>query len=240
MRIANYVQKQQKNRVDQSSVEKDLDSVQLLKKEIDQAQDKKLSQLISHHQCICVIDQVLSLARYNNKYYLLQYQVLSEEYIYQCIVFGFSRFGKLVLSPPLSITEYIQLGFMEDADTSILLSEKELLLDYFSTDIEQDNGQIYLKSLPMIIMNYVPSFLIERIPLFVFNLITQIDWQDEISCLDGLAKLFATLYYCTTKEDWELLIQCMYKNQEFKASKYLAEQGYIVELDIPTEMTLFK
>ncbi|KAI8374008.1 hypothetical protein EDC96DRAFT_498236 [Choanephora cucurbitarum] len=216
----------------------ELESIQLLQKEIIQSEDKQLSKVISHHKCIGVIDDVLLLGQYKNAFYIFQYQVLSEEYIYQRIIYQFPQFGKLVLSTPLNIMQYLSNCKEYDPDDiltinmPIILEHAELLSECFKTEIEVKEDQIYLKSLPLFINDYIPSFLMERLSGFLCDLSTQINWKDEVACLQGLAEAYAKLFYCCHEDDWKSLSKSMQQVQGIKAHPHLMQHGYVFKMDI--------
>jgi DNA mismatch repair protein MLH1 len=65
-----------------------------------------------------------------------------------------------------------------------------MLNEYFSLDISAD-GQLI--GLPMIIRDYRPQF--EKLPMFLLRLGTEVDWESERGCFDGVAKELA-IFYC--------------------------------------------
>ena len=108
----------------------------------------------------------------------------SEDYIYQRIIFQFSQFGRLMFSTPLNIIQCISVCMKHDPLTAVnvdmILENSEMLSDYFKTEFEVKEGQPYLKSLPMIVHDYVPSFFMERLPDFVYDLSTQASMMSVI------------------------------------------------------------
>lgn len=63
-----------------------------------------------------------------------------------------------------------------------------MLLEYFS--IMYKNGMI--KAMPDVIRGYRPSFV--GFPLFMEKLITCVDWEEEMSCFDGIIDQLSSLY----------------------------------------------
>ena len=87
-----------------------------------------------------------------------------------------------MLSTPLNIMQYLSNCREYDPDDilninmQIILEHAELLSECFKTETEVKEGQVYLKSLPLIISDYVPSFLMERLSGFLCDLSTQAGW----------------------------------------------------------------
>ena len=101
----------------------------------------------------------------------------------------------------------------ETCSMSKLKEFAPMLKDYFSIGIEQDeNGKWVLRALPLLISDYEPFY--GYLPLFLFNLCTQVHYTNEKQCLDEIARELARFYsfipVCKEreeKEEWESLIQ---------------------------------
>ena len=77
---------------------------------------------------------------------------------------------------------------MKKAAKDCFEEKKAMFLDYFS--IFYKDGMI--KTMPDVIRGYRPSF--SSFPLFLEKLVTEVDWEDEMSCLDCLIDQLAQLY----------------------------------------------
>jgi hypothetical protein len=100
----------------------------------------------------------------------------SEEYFYQRVICHFGKFGKLLFNRPVSIEACLALTLAEDVNSTsaFIYSHKDLLQVYFKIEIVQDEESgFYLKSLPMISENYVPS--LNTLPDFLFHLATHVN-----------------------------------------------------------------
>ena len=64
-----------------------------------------------------------------------------------------------------------------------------MLQEYFSIQIDA-NGN--LLTLPQVVDNYVPP--IEELPLFCLRLITEVDWEQEADCLNGICMEIGRFY----------------------------------------------
>ena len=75
----------------------------------------------------------------------------------------------------------------ETCSMSKLKEFAPMLKDYFSIGIEQDeNGKWVLRALPLLISDYEPFY--GYLPLFLFNLCTQVHYTNEKQCLDEIAR----------------------------------------------------
>lgn len=64
-----------------------------------------------------------------------------------------------------------------------------MLIEYFSLGISADGNLI---SLPMIIRDYVPC--LDKLPLFLLRLGTEVNWESEKDCFSTFAKELAIFY----------------------------------------------
>lgn len=70
-----------------------------------------------------------------------------------------------------------------------------MLLEYFSLEISED-GQ--LLALPMLIKDYIPNM--DKLPLFLLRLGTEVDWESEKDCFRTLSRELA-LFYSVDRHD---------------------------------------
>jgi DNA mismatch repair protein MLH1 len=61
-----------------------------------------------------------------------------------------------------------------------------MLAEYFSLEISQDGE---LLALPMLIKDYVPNM--DKLPLFLLRLGTEVDWESEKDCFRTLSREIA-------------------------------------------------
>ncbi|VDP71035.1 unnamed protein product [Echinostoma caproni] len=75
-----------------------------------------------------------------------------------------------------------------------LLSHAAMLWDYFSIRIEQaSDGRALLYGIPLLLDNrYVPD--LDRLPLFVTRLGTEVTWTEEAVCFENLCRILADFY----------------------------------------------
>ena len=78
--------------------------------------------------------------------------------------------------------------------TQMLVSKSALLDDYFSLEIDEGG---HLCTLPLLLTDYVPFF--GKLPLFLMRLATEVDWDTEENCLDGICREIAR--FCAVSAD---------------------------------------
>lgn len=73
--------------------------------------------------------------------------------------------------------------------SDLLMSRAAMLRDYFSIDIT-DDGMI--SGLPLVLENHTPDLVL--LPMFLLRLGTEVDWDAEQPCLQGVARELAEFY----------------------------------------------
>ncbi|KAI8973504.1 DNA mismatch repair protein hexB [Mycotypha africana] len=193
--------------IKKTRVEVRLTSVLNLRKEIKKQENAKLTAILSNHTFIGCVDDVLALIQHEQSIYLVNYTVASEELIYQIVLHEFCNMGQLKLSTPVSIREYLAValdierhnGTLPDnlvsneeiieSITTTLIARAEMLHEYFSFEISAEGD---LLALPMIIRDYIPSM--DKLPVFLLRLGTEVDWESEKQCFYTLSKELALFY----------------------------------------------
>ncbi|KAI8068681.1 histidine kinase-like ATPase [Gongronella butleri] len=184
-----------------------LTSILDLRKKIKKSTHAAMTSLLANHTFVGCVDDTMALIQHDTSLYLVNFAAISEELFYQIILSEFNNFGTIQLSTPLPIRSCIRLALdaeaaqgplppaMQDTDRVIdkivekLADFSEMLFDYFSISMTADN---HLTTLPMLIRGYMPT--LDKLPLFFLRLGTEVDWEDEQQCLDGIARELAILY----------------------------------------------
>ena len=129
---------------------------------------------------------------------------VSQEIFYQLYLKYFGNFSSLILQPPLSLAQLLQVHIsrtdtnqrmtqLEAKNASdIIVDRKELLLDYFSITIDESGS---LCSLPILLEGYYPDEA--RLPAFVSDLVSTVDWKNEEQCFLSLGRAIARLFAVT-------------------------------------------
>ncbi|ORY04078.1 MutL-like protein 1, colon cancer, nonpolyposis type 2 [Basidiobolus meristosporus CBS 931.73] len=190
----------------QVRVEVRLTSVLELREEIQEQGHHGLTQLFGNHTFVGVVDDSLALIQHQTKLYLVNYQTISEELFYQLVLKEFCNFGKIVLSSPAPIAKLLMVALEEERKyglepdikpnqeivepiVDLLVSRRDMLLEYFAMDI---NEKGMLTKLPLIIKGYAPN--LDKLPMFLLRLGTEVDWESEKGCFSSLARELAIFY----------------------------------------------
>jgi DNA mismatch repair protein MLH1 len=67
-----------------------------------------------------------------------------------------------------------------------------MLDEYFSITIDTTGGTGRVTSLPGIVPDHLPEM--EQLPRFLLRLATEVDWQEETACFDGISLELARFY----------------------------------------------
>ncbi|KAL1679590.1 hypothetical protein EV122DRAFT_209500 [Schizophyllum commune] len=183
-----------------------LKSVLTMRKEIEAARHKQLTEIIEKHIFVGIVDltKTLSLLQHSTRLYLVNHCSLAEELFYQLGVRQFGDFSRMKLSPPPSLRTLVQLGISaEDIEgqttlkredivqkiVEILVARRDMLSDYFAMDITEDGN---LESLPLLLRDYTPN--LDKLPNFVMRLGPQVDWTSEQGCFESFLRELAYFY----------------------------------------------
>ncbi|CAO3590269.1 unnamed protein product [Absidia cylindrospora] len=192
---------------DRDRVEVTLTSILNLRKNVKKTEHIGMTDLLSNHTFVGCVDDTLALIQHQTSLYLVNYAVISEELFYQVILAEFNNFGLIELTAPVFMKECIRIALdTEEAHDSLpaQLQSKEkvaetivdklvefapMLKDYFSITVTPD-GQ--LTTLPMLLRRYIPT--LDKLPMFLLRLGTEVDWEDEQGCLDTFSRELAIFY----------------------------------------------
>ena len=189
-----------------------LASVQRMRQRLQDRGHPGLRDLMANHAFVGCIDRQFSLLQHNTKLYVANNAELTDHFFYQIALEDFANFEAYRLSPAPSVRELALLALdMEEAGwteadgdkaeladfmVQMLTSKAPMLDDYFSIDIDAEGR---LGTLPLLLADYVPFF--NKIPLFMMRLATEVDWDAEEDCLDGICREVARLYAMSTDPD---------------------------------------
>ncbi|XP_052094943.1 DNA mismatch repair protein Mlh1-like isoform X2 [Mytilus californianus] len=182
-----------------------LTSVLSLQEELKKNIHSGVRDMFQNNTFVGCVDEEFSLMQHQTKLYLVNTTKLSAELFYQLTVFDFGNFGLLRLSEPAPIYELAMLaldleesgwteadGPKEDLAKYIvefLTSKAEMLLDYFSIELDSSGN---LLTLPMLIDDFVPNM--EGLPMFILRLATEVNWDSEKECFDTFARETSDFY----------------------------------------------
>ncbi|XP_031200120.1 DNA mismatch repair protein Mlh1 isoform X1 [Mastomys coucha] len=183
-----------------------LTSVLSLQEEINERGHETLREMLRNHSFVGCVNPQWALAQHHTKLYLLNTTKLSEELFYQILIYDFANFGVLRLSEPAPLFDLAMLaldspesGWTEEDGPKEGLAEyiveflkrkAEMLADYFSVEIDEQEGNLI--GLPLLIDSYVPP--LEGLPIFILRLATEVNWDEEKECFESLSKECAMFY----------------------------------------------
>ncbi|KAF6009549.1 hypothetical protein HII12_003093 [Brettanomyces bruxellensis] len=188
-----------------------LDSIKALRKEVKEEANAELTELFSKHTYVGVADysKRLMCLQYDVRLYLMDYASVCNEFFYQVGLSDFSNFGRIRFTNPVDIRELLKTEIYDNAElmekyyqdapklddliNTVFIEMSEMLNEYFSIEIDKTNKEYpKLKTLPMLMQNYIPSF--NKLSLFLFKIGTKVNWENEQDCLGGVLRQLALFY----------------------------------------------
>ncbi|KJE96006.1 DNA mismatch repair protein MLH1 [Capsaspora owczarzaki ATCC 30864] len=182
-----------------------LTSVRNLLSHVEQTSTEGLVQMFQRHSFVGCVKPTLSLMQYSTNLYLVNVAKLSWHLFYQIVLREFSNFGTIRLNPSPLLYDVLMLALddpesgwsPEDGDkdelatfmVSFFSERAEMLQDYFSIQVD---GEGRLVTIPALLDDFVPE--LDRIPLFFLRLATEVNWDEEEACFEGVARLIAALF----------------------------------------------
>ncbi|CAK8686008.1 unnamed protein product [Clavelina lepadiformis] len=181
-----------------------LTSVLELQESVESSKDDDITKLLHDHTFVGCVDAELALIQHSTNLYLVNTAKLTQELFYQIMLRDFGNFAMFQLSEPASIFELAMLGLelkesgWSPADGSkenlakyivtFLSGKANMLKDYFCLDIVDEN----IVGIPLLLKNYSPA--LERLPLLVLRLSTEVNWESEKACFDTFCREMARFY----------------------------------------------
>jgi len=190
-----------------------LKSIAQLREAIATAAHEPLTRVLADHTYIGVVDHARRLAAFQHgvRMFVVDYGVLCQEYFYQVGVADFGNFGTLTLGEAgsgvgmqalLNVLEHDEAVSNEErAVLETVWGMREMLHEYFSITLARpsevdaanaDPNEIQLVTLPMLVKGWVPA--LHKLPYFVRDLVSAVNWEDEHDCLEGVLRALSKLY----------------------------------------------
>lgn len=193
-------------------------SIRSLRQELQERGNRQLTQLFAQHTYVGIADydKRLCCVQHDVRLYLVDYASLCAELFYHIGLADFAGFGKIELANTdgIDIKKLIRSEIYENQDFSKIYCKqnnleklpaldelvqtcfvdmREMWDEYFSVDIDTtDSENPKLRSLPLLVKGYIPSW--NKLSLFLFRVISKIDWNDEKACLGGILRQIALFY----------------------------------------------
>jgi DNA mismatch repair protein MLH1 len=190
-----------------------LTSIKELRAEVRDAMHNELTDIISTHTFVGIVDEQKRIAAIQGgvKLFLVDYGMLCNEYFYQVGLTDFANYGTIRLNPPLSLHDLLTIAAEyeaqkaasdDDSDAkdmdwanvvttvhNLLVSKGPLLKEYFSIEISPEG---VLHTLPLLMKSYTPP--LSKLPQFLLRLGPHVTWDEEKACFQTLLRELASFY----------------------------------------------
>jgi len=192
----------------------ELDSITTLRTAVSSAADSSLRECMAKGVYVGCVDRSRFCFQYKTLLLMADFRSLSYHLFYQTVLNHFADFPRLNLKPPLLIKELVLMvinspafGWKPEHGEKAKLASKvvqqltdmrEMLDEYFMIKIAKDST---LCSLPNLIEGVKPA--LDRLPSFLLRLGSEVNWNEETSCFEGIAKELALLFKLDPKDEKE-------------------------------------
>ncbi|KAJ0410418.1 hypothetical protein P43SY_002750 [Pythium insidiosum] len=161
--------------------------------------------LFREHSFVGVVNRDHSLVQYRTKLYLVRHRDVAYHLFYERIFQQFGCLESLQVPTPLPVYDLVlealenpRIGFDEEDGPKEQLAKEiqelmaangPMLAEYFALDID---SQGRIRTLPRLLVDHEPS--LHSLPEFVFRLATDVNWEEEQPCFEGVAQALAQWY----------------------------------------------
>ncbi|CBX93874.1 hypothetical protein IAQ61_003752 [Plenodomus lingam] len=183
-----------------------LTSIKRLRAEVRDAMHNELTDIISTHTFVGIVDEQKRIAAIQAgvKLFLVDYGLLCNEFFYQLGLSDFANFGSIRFHPPLALRDLLKLAVEQeqrrcadevdwqdvvDSVESLLVEKAALLGEYFAIEISPEGE---LGSIPLLLKGYTPC--LAKLPQFLLRLGPHVDWREEKACFQGILRELAAFY----------------------------------------------
>jgi len=187
-------------------------SIQNLIGEVNQACHTGLAKIFQNYTFVGCVNFNLAIIQHQTDLYVCNVPMLSRQLIYQEVLHNFREFDYIKLSAPAPIKALVIMALENpssgwtpedgpkeraaDYVADLLTNKRQMLQDYFRMTIDKDGN---LLTLPQILPSYIPE--IGLLATFILRLGTEVEWEEEQSCFEGLARELAEFYSLQYNED---------------------------------------
>lgn len=173
----------------------ELQTILQMRQNFSENQSSTLTNILQKHTFLGFAGLQNFLISFGDGLYICNTFGVLKDFFVRKILEKFQNFAQFRLDKPVDIAAAVGLiGKDGDECTQILENNAAMLMDYFSISIEK--GKVY--SMPILVSNYTPSY--SAMPLFLYNIATKIDWEDEMQCLSTIINELASVS-CPIPED---------------------------------------
>ncbi|KAK7791085.1 hypothetical protein R5R35_000507 [Gryllus longicercus] len=172
-------------------------SLETLRKQVVDDCDHELKRVLRSASFVGCLEYRYMLMQHSTNLYMCDIKDLCDEFFYQVMLCEFGNFGVMKLSQPMPLSSLLKSA-VEDSSHSFsevkalsqqLIERSVMLEDYFSIKIDQ-NGNIL--SFPWLLQQYCPC--VSYLPEYILKLVTEVNWNDELSCFKGVCQKTAWFY----------------------------------------------
>ncbi|GAW80946.1 DNA mismatch repair protein MLH [Plasmodium gonderi] len=185
-----------------------ISSIRKLKKICEEKEKKELTECLKNSIYVGAVDSLHSLIQYKEKLLMIKMPLIIKEITYQSILNRIGRIPPFKFEPPIPIYDLLLValnnsysGYFENPDyvmkniericneiEQVFYSYEEMYADYFSLIIEDG----CVSTFPACCGEYFPGQ--EFLPLLFLRLATQIDYESELNCINGICYLLGNFY----------------------------------------------
>ncbi|CDO93714.1 unnamed protein product [Kluyveromyces dobzhanskii CBS 2104] len=140
------------------------------------------------------------------KLFLVDYGSICNELFYQIGLSDFSNFGRIMLydqddnEPGFNLKKVLEnIDTLREEKIQQIIEKianmKEMLNEYFCLEVETNEGgwsETRIKCVPLLLKDYNPP--LSKLPFFIYRVGTQVNWDDEMECIDGILRQLALFY----------------------------------------------
>ncbi len=186
-----------------------LTSIKELRAEVRDAMHNELTDIISTHTFVGIVDEQKRIAAIQGgvKLFLVDYGMLCNEYFYQLGLTDFANYGSIRFDPPLPLHDLLRVAAEQeqanagDAAEEVdwdeivetvkdhLISKAALLKEYFSMELTAEGE---LCAIPLLMKDFIPS--VAKLPQFLLRLGPHVNWENEKACFQTFLRELASFY----------------------------------------------
>jgi DNA mismatch repair protein MLH1 len=210
-------------------IEVQLDSILSLRSRLIEHEHPGLTEILQEHTFVGKYNERLALIQHKTSLLLVDYKEISKQMWYQFLLHGFSNFG-VYFFDRISIQEAIKTHLQNsdeiEADEKgkygqgVLVDNRMMLKEYFSIIIDKDG---HLVGIPMMIQEYSPNMI--KIPTFLYDLSTKVEWLTELECFESVSRVIADFYSVEEFGDDDILGGVIFP----LFRKVMAKDGWVEE-----------
>jgi len=214
-------------------LETNQDIIYGLANQIDEKRYDPLCNIFHSMMFVGFVDFQLILIQSNDTLYACHLFKITRLLFYQLFVEHFGSYGRVEFQHPICIQDLMTLMHDENDDTlSILSGHSDLLNEYFCIRINNN----YIESMPIIINGYCPSFAL--LPLFLYRIAHETDWNSESDCVSSIINELAMLYAVNEEDISDPRSEDIKKQLQLLVIPELKTKSFKPYMELLTDMSI--